>query len=336
MPACDIVQRVLATLPRSESDLPAERFLAVPADGEPRWLLPQSCRDVDSALSSWSPYRFSSRFKWQVLRAASRVGAAHLLPNARMTEIAHAGRIDWRSLGWRGRARPMPVIYVGTPGICRKAVIHLVDRESGKCEAIVKLPLATGAKQAILREAGMLGSLAEEKYTAAPQQLFVDHERGVSTQTFVPGMSGERRFSARCGDLLQSLMLKDETTTIAQHAAALEDSIPQDSHSPIVRAALTRAERYASAAGLLGAWRLRTLEHQTAAGSSVAADRLGRCPARRSATARLLSFPAHAGLPFRRDSQAPLDGGRRISPGQLACRQIFAANSRSPIWRSLT
>ena len=35
---------------------------------------------------------------------------------------------------------------------------------------------------------------------------------------------GDRRFSVECGDLLRRLMLHDETTTIAQRAAELEES----------------------------------------------------------------------------------------------------------------
>ncbi len=63
------------------------KFLAIPAAGEPRWLLPDRCRKVDSVLSSWSPYRLSSRLKWQTIRVAARVGAASSLPNTSLKEL---------------------------------------------------------------------------------------------------------------------------------------------------------------------------------------------------------------------------------------------------------
>ncbi len=242
MPACDALEQALAALPLSGIDGPAEKFLVLPAEGEPRWLLPQSCRNVDSVLSSWSPYRISSRVKWQAIRAAHRIGVSRWLPNSRTAEITSAARIDWRRLGWNGSRQPLPVIYVGTPGVSRKAVVHLVNSDTGHCDAIVKVPLAAGARQAILREAHMLASLAEEKYPAAPHLIHVDHGRSVSTQTFVPGISGERRFGAQCANLLRSLMLKDETTTIAQHAEALQESAAWDSQPEIRSAVLSELD----------------------------------------------------------------------------------------------
>ena len=59
----------------------------------------------------------------------------------------------------------------------------------------MKVPLAEGAKQAILREADMLATLAEEKYDCAPRLLYLNRELGIATQTFIPGASGDRRFN---------------------------------------------------------------------------------------------------------------------------------------------
>ncbi|MGB8887826.1 MAG: phosphotransferase [Candidatus Korobacteraceae bacterium] len=197
--------------------------MAVPGSGEPRWLLPQGVRNIDSVLSSWSPYLFSSRLKWKVIRAASRSGAVQLLPNSTAMESPNATVIDWRSLGWNRTTPPVPVIYVGTPGISRKAVIHLVDRASGHGGAIVKVPLAEGAKPAILLEADLLAALAEENCSCAPHLLSVNRLRGIATQTFVPGTSGDRRSIPESCHLLRSLMLGDETTTMAQYAAGLQE-----------------------------------------------------------------------------------------------------------------
>ena len=66
---------------------------------------------------------------------------------------------------------------------------------------VVKVPLAEAARQAILREADMLATLAEEKYACAPRLLYVDRAFGIATQTFIPGMpTSGRRFSVECWD----------------------------------------------------------------------------------------------------------------------------------------
>ncbi len=238
MPTCDLAQQVFAALPVAATDGAPVKFLAVPGAGEPRWLLPESCRNVDSVLSNWSPYRFSSRLKWQAIRAANRIGAAQLLPNLTAIEVGNMAGIDWRRMAWNGSAPPVPIIYLGTPGMSRKAVIHLVERASGQCAAIVKVPLAEGAKPAILREADMLATLAEEKYLCAPRLRHVDRERGIATQTFISGTSGERRFSGRCGDLLRCLVLRDETTTIAEGAVVLQEPAAFESHPDLLSALL--------------------------------------------------------------------------------------------------
>ena len=222
MPTCDLAQQILAALPRTSGDGPSSQFLALPS-AQPRWLLPHNGWNIDSVLSSWSPYRFSSRLKWHAIRAASRVGLLGFLPNSVITTAASTDEIDWHRLGWSGSAAPVAVIYVGTPGISRKAVIHLVDRASGQCSLVVKVPLAEAAKTAIIREAGMLATLAEEQYASVPRLLYVDHARGIAAQTFLPGIPTERGLSAQHWDLLRALVLEDETTTMAQHAVFLQE-----------------------------------------------------------------------------------------------------------------
>ena len=120
-------------------------------------------------------------------------------------------------------------MYVGTPGTTRKAVVHLVEPSSGECRAVLKLPLTHAAKAAIVREADVLAQLTEERYARAPRLLFVDRDRGVATQTFLPGRSGGRAFNTIHRELLNSLMLPGECTTLAN---ALMDLTPYLSRAP--------------------------------------------------------------------------------------------------------
>ena len=123
----------------------------------------------------------------------------------------------------------IPLVYVGTPGTTRKAVVHLVEPSSGECRAVLKLPLTHAAKAAIVREADVLAQLTEENYARAPRLLFVDRDRGVATQTFLPGRSGGRAFNTIHRELLNSLMLPGECITLAN---ALMDLTPSLSRAP--------------------------------------------------------------------------------------------------------
>ena len=148
------------------------------------------------------------------------------MPGVRKVRWDDAGEIDWPALGWKHATPPVPLVYVGTPGPSRKAVIHLVHRTSGRCEAVAKVPLCAGARQAIIREAGVLSVLAEEGYPFAPRLLVLDRERGIATQEFIGGTSAGRRWRREWADLLRSLLLPDEHTTMYRHLAiGLERSI---------------------------------------------------------------------------------------------------------------
>ena len=158
--------------------------------------------------------------QWRVIRLAHRRGVLPSLPGVRRVQLSNADGIDWRCFGWRGSQPPAPLIYVGTPGPRRKAVIHLVDTPTGSCLAVVKLPLGAGAKDAIVQEACVLAALADEHYPFSPRPLHLDDSRSIAAQQFLPGKSGQRRFGPEHQDLLRSLVLRDEVTSLADHTAA--------------------------------------------------------------------------------------------------------------------
>jgi len=180
--------------------------------------------------------------KWAGIRTAQRVGCLSALPGVAGVNVAGIEGIDWRSVGWASNASPVPVVYVGTPGVNRKAVIHLVHPASGSCDAIVKVPLTDAGQAAILREADVLATLADEGYTCAPHLLYVDRDRGVTTQTALTGKAGGRKFTTGHRALLRSLMLADETTTIVGHVSEWTEqlwAVCGESDIAIVTAALS-------------------------------------------------------------------------------------------------
>jgi hypothetical protein len=224
--AADLAQVVFAPMPQGPpGETAVQEFLVLPGKGTPRWLLPARHQKTDSVLASWSAYRWSSQMKWADIRTAQRAGCLSSLPGVAGVNIDGIEGIDWRSVGWSSNVSPVPVVYVGTPGANRKAVIHLVHPESGTCDAVAKVPLAEAAQAAILREADVLTMLADEDYTCAPRLLYVDRDRGVTTQTALNGKAGGRKFTAGHRALLRSLMLADETTTIVGHALEWQEQL---------------------------------------------------------------------------------------------------------------
>ncbi len=210
-------------------------------NGQPRWLLPARQRKLDSALAAWSPYRMDSQLKWHAVRTATRFGCLSLLPGMTLSTVSDLDQIDWTSLGWRSDAAPVPSVYLGTPGPSRKAVIHLLDSTSGICQAIVKVPINDGASAAILHEADVLVRLASECYTFSPRLLYLNCDCGVSVQSFLSGAAGSRRLLPEYLQLLRSLKLPGETTSIVEHAAALQEQLLWSTTSERDLATLTTA-----------------------------------------------------------------------------------------------
>ena len=197
-------------------------LLGVPGSN-PRWLIPEDGRALGATLANWSPYRRSSRMMWHVIRESSCNGMLDALPFVERFDASND--VDWRALGWSGVEAPQIAIYMGTPGPTQKAVIHLVDRRTAQCKAIVKVPIGSAAKNAILREAAALRAVSEEHFCAAPRLLHLDRERGVSVQQFVAGRSASRKLKAEYFEVLRSLLLPDQQTSLAAHAIGWEAAL---------------------------------------------------------------------------------------------------------------
>ena len=196
-------------------------YVAVPGNGAARWLLPTGRPAIGILLASWSPYRLRSRVAWSAVRAATKIGGLARAPGTAELRVECPRTADWAALGWRAREAPVPVIYLGTPGSRRKAVVHLVEHATGKCQAVVKIPLTEQAKITVLREAEVLEALAAEGFEQAPRVLYADAASGVASQTFVEGRSGSRKLNTGTWPLLRSLILPGETASLSSHAQRL-------------------------------------------------------------------------------------------------------------------
>ncbi len=217
MTATDIAEKVFRNLADTGPPAEALRLVAVPGSAQTRWLLPAGEPEIGAVLASWTPYRAWPRMAWGVVRAASGFSCTAALPGVAEFEVDGVDVACWQSLGWRGSRTPVPVIYVGTPGPRRKAVVHLVDRATAECRAVVKVPLTEEANTAILHEADVLQALERERYPWAPRLLHLDRTRGLATQTFVTGRPATRKLAPEYWRLLRTLQRTEETTSLSSH-----------------------------------------------------------------------------------------------------------------------
>ena len=239
-PISELITRIYSLLPYGGPGESSTSFQYVGGPAGVRWVIPTDT-DVASVLESWSPYKFVSRMAWHSIRLAHLGRATAWLPGMGSLTVTNLHAIDWRRVGWKHGAAPVPVIYIGTPGPRQKAVMHLVNPVSGECEAVLKVPLRAGARESIVHESDVLAVMEDEFFTSAPSLLFSDRSLGVATQQFLPGKPGSRRWLPEYEKLLRSLLLPDEHTTLAGQASSWQDHPLWDSLDKPQMAALSAA-----------------------------------------------------------------------------------------------
>ncbi|EKD52309.1 MAG: hypothetical protein ACD_62C00065G0008, partial [uncultured bacterium] len=198
---------------------PLQRFLVIPGKSGPRWIVPERARLGWPVLQQWRPYDVYSLCKWVLLAVAYRCGQLRRIPGVR--RIGIAGNNVQPALGISvERERFVPVVYIGTPGKSRKAVVTLVGLHDAKPFGVAKLPLSGGAATNILREARMLEQLASFKAGVAPKLLSADATTGRAVQEVVAGRITGRRLTGRHIDWLCQVQTGG-TITLMEHSRAL-------------------------------------------------------------------------------------------------------------------
>ena len=239
-PISELITRIFSLLPYAGAGESSTSFQYFRGNTGVRWIVPAD-GDVTSVLESWSPYKLFSRMAWRAVRLAHVGRVTALLPGVGSLTVNNLPTIDWRRIGWKHRAAPVPVIYIGTAGPRQKAVMHLVNSVSGDCEAVLKVPLRAGARESIVHESDVLAVMEDEFFTSAPSLLFSNRPRGIATQQFLPGEPGSQRFLPEYANLLRSLILPDEHTTLAGQASSWRDHPLWDSLDKPQLAALAAA-----------------------------------------------------------------------------------------------
>lgn len=196
--------------------------------GAPRWILPADSRRALSVLKSWRPYRAKSRMKWSAVIAACRLNVLGLLPGT-TREDPGCDLSYWRqhlpgfSDSWAA------VGYIGNPSPTRKALLFFVDIDH-QVRAVVKVPLCSSARAAIVHEGNILQKLRNR--IPVPRVIFSDARKGITAQSWVRGANAPRAFTRDHLELLMQLAsdqssspLTERYEKLAPRCASLSGSV---------------------------------------------------------------------------------------------------------------
>jgi Phosphotransferase enzyme family len=202
-----------------------ERFWVIGGTKGPRWVIPQIQQYGLSVLRQWQPYGASSHFKWRSLLVAYAFRQLHRFPSIISIGISGASSSNWQHLGGNADQTFIPIIYIGTPGATRKAVVSLIDSQRQIVVGVAKIPLEKPATVNILREAEILTCLASAKPDLAPKILFVNQVQGIAVQTAVPGKLVGKYLTKAHIEWLTRLCINGQETSLQEKAAILRERI---------------------------------------------------------------------------------------------------------------
>ena len=197
------------------------QFVAVSGQDGLRWIIPADLGFASQVLADWRPYKWVSRQVWRVIRAASRTGLLSHIPGTHKFKV-DLRAVAWSSYGWDRSDPPLLVVHVGTPGDHQKLVCLLVDRQTSRCAAIVKFPLAQSAIACLKREYATLVQLADEGRDIAPRPLRADAETRFTVQTYVDGRSAGTALGEAHVDFLAGLVQSDRRIALEVVRAELQ------------------------------------------------------------------------------------------------------------------
>lgn len=213
-------------------------FLSIPSNSAPKWIVPENSKFARSVLAQWKPYGFISLIKWQLLRAIYSLGLLNKIPG-----IARLGILEKNCTSATEGIFVVPIIYVGTPGPQQKAVVTLIEINTGNAVGVMKVALELGSITSIKNEALALNALQNANFSKAPKIIEFDEQRGISLQTVLPGKLAGSRFT---GDMLECLLNMPKAggaTTFNTQRAQLEVDLEnlEERYQPPQQALIKRA-----------------------------------------------------------------------------------------------
>lgn len=206
---------------------PEKQFWIISSRKGIRWIIPQNPNYGLPILTKWQPYNLSSRIKWQIMMTAYRLGELDKLPGIIPIGISETATSSWEHLGYKKGEKLTPIIYIGTPGLTRKAVAFLVNLDTRELVGIGKIPLEALGINQIIHEGEILLRLASEKPGFAPHLLFIDRERGISVQSAIAGMPTGRKLTIAHIEWLSCLVNPAGETSLSKQVATLKERLAE-------------------------------------------------------------------------------------------------------------
>ncbi len=219
----------------STGQLQSRSVHVIPQGGEPRWIIVGGTRKALPVLKSWSPWNPGSRFRWGAVKLAASLGLLPMLPGVQSSD-ALIGTSYWQDNLPEFPAAWTAVIHVGSFSHTRKAILFVIG-EDGTIHFAAKVPLVSGAAEAIFNEARVLDSLKQFAYL--PKVLFRDFERGVAAQSWLDGGPVSRGFTDAHLKLLSTLACSGREARVFEVRAEVESGL-NDADFPFDRSVLAR------------------------------------------------------------------------------------------------
>ena len=200
-------------------------FIAITGSGSIRWIVPGTEKFGRKVLSQWKPYGMTSLAKWHVLRLLYRLGVLIKVPGISEVFMTMPSKKYKKN-----ETLVVPVIYVGTPGAQQKAVITLIEINSGNPVAVMKVALADGAIASIITEASMLKRLLSKGVDDVPRLIGINQENGVSLQTVVSGKLANGNMDIAMLNSLLGMFKTEITTTLDEQKIKLDPFVTNRIH----------------------------------------------------------------------------------------------------------
>ncbi len=214
------------TYTRKTTDVPIDhRFWIIAADEIPRWIIPQDPRRGLPVLSQWRPYGLLSRLKWQALLRLYRTGRLGDLPGVTGIGISGTRQLLRQEIPWSFHSAPSITMYIGTPGVTRKAVITLSGNDEGLPVAVMKVPLGIRASETIAQEADTLQRFRNNEHRVAPRLLYHNINKGWSLQEAINGRPVDQKLTDAHITLLKRIGYDEKGTTLADSSRHLQERL---------------------------------------------------------------------------------------------------------------
>lgn len=198
-----------------------DKFLVIPGQNGPRWIVPSPSSLGKIVLSQWQPYNFASKLKWKGLLLIYALGWLDKVPGI---YFAHRGSGESLQVP-KMIPSCVPVVYVGTPGPQQKAVVTLVSQNSGKPQAIMKVALGNRARSSLLREAVILEKLAGIGVTGVPSLLATEEDGERTWQSVITGKLTSRNLTHSHIEWLLGLPKIEKATTLQEQQELLRQEL---------------------------------------------------------------------------------------------------------------